>query len=59
MYKVRAKEAEFRQGNEDRNHIRLRYRLDGGKRIKQLLWAKTEPLFPAQWKEGGKPRRDT
>lgn len=39
MYRVEATEAEFWQGNEDRNHIRLIYRLDGGNWIKQLLWA--------------------
>ncbi|MGG3837724.1 pyridoxine 5'-phosphate oxidase C-terminal domain-containing protein [Paenibacillus thiaminolyticus] len=39
MYRVEANEVEFGQGNEDRKHIRLSYRLDGGKWVKNLLWA--------------------
>lgn len=39
LYRVEAQEVEFWQGNEDRKHIRLRYRLDEGNWIKQLLWA--------------------
>ncbi|WP_374020781.1 pyridoxine 5'-phosphate oxidase C-terminal domain-containing protein [Paenibacillus thiaminolyticus] len=38
MYRVEANEVEFWQGNEERKHIRLRYRLDEGKWIKNLLW---------------------
>ncbi len=39
LYRVEAKEVEFWQGKEDRKHIRLRYRLEEGNWIKQLLWA--------------------
>jgi len=39
LYRVEAKEVEFWQGDEDRKHVRLRYRLDEGKWVKNLLWA--------------------
>ncbi|TDL49269.1 FMN-binding protein [Paenibacillus dendritiformis] len=39
MYRFEANEVEFWLGDEDRKHIRLRYRLDGGKWVKNLLWA--------------------
>ncbi|MFD0716041.1 pyridoxal 5'-phosphate synthase [Paenibacillus sp. GCM10027626] len=39
LYRVEAQEVEFWQGNEERKHKRLRYRLDGEKWIKNLLWA--------------------
>lgn len=39
LYRVEANEVEFWQANEERKHIRLRYRLDEGRWIKNLLWA--------------------
>ncbi|MEH6938382.1 pyridoxal 5'-phosphate synthase [Bacillus sp. JJ664] len=38
LYRVVAKEVEFWQANEDRKHIRLRYYLDGGRWLKNILW---------------------
>ncbi|WNB91126.1 pyridoxal 5'-phosphate synthase [Bacillus sp. NEB1478] len=39
VYRVAAEEVEFWQGNEDRKHIRLRYKLIENKWIKNSLWA--------------------
>jgi pyridoxamine 5'-phosphate oxidase len=39
LYRVVAKEVEFWQADEDRKHIRLRYKLEGDKWLKNLLWA--------------------
>ncbi|WP_370640557.1 pyridoxal 5'-phosphate synthase [Salipaludibacillus sp. CUR1] len=38
LYRAAAKEVEFWQAQEDRKHIRLKYKLEGGKWIKSLLW---------------------
>ncbi len=38
LYKVTAREVEFWQGDRERKHIRLLYRLENNKWIKELLW---------------------
>lgn len=38
LYKVMAKEVEFWQGDRERKHIRLLYRLEDNEWIKELLW---------------------
>ncbi|MDG5473104.1 pyridoxal 5'-phosphate synthase [Jeotgalibacillus sp. ET6] len=39
LYKVRANEVEFWQADENRQHVRLKYFLEGDDWIKKLLWA--------------------
>lgn len=38
LYKVKAREVEFWQGDRERKHIRLLYRLENNKWIRELLW---------------------
>ncbi|MET9295110.1 pyridoxal 5'-phosphate synthase [Streptomyces sp. NPDC003077] len=38
LYLLRAEEVEFFQGDARRRHLRLRYRLDGGHWVRELLW---------------------
>lgn len=38
LYKVTAREVEFWQGDRERKHIRLLYRMENNKWIKELLW---------------------
>ncbi|WP_336824949.1 pyridoxine 5'-phosphate oxidase C-terminal domain-containing protein [Sporosarcina sp. USHLN248] len=38
LYKVTAREVEFWQGDVDRKHIRLLYRMEKNKWVKELLW---------------------
>ncbi|VEF47546.1 Pyridoxine/pyridoxamine 5'-phosphate oxidase [Bacillus freudenreichii] len=38
LYKVTASEVEFWQGDRERKHIRLLYRMENNKWIKELLW---------------------
>ncbi|GIN23236.1 MAG TPA: pyridoxamine 5'-phosphate oxidase [Bacillus bacterium] len=38
LYKVRASEVEFWQGDRERKHIRLLYRMENNTWIKELLW---------------------
>ncbi|WP_102028320.1 pyridoxine/pyridoxamine 5'-phosphate oxidase [Salirhabdus sp. Marseille-P4669] len=39
LYKVRANEVEFWQADEKRQHVRLKYFLEGGNWVKKQLWA--------------------
>lgn len=38
LYRVVAQEVEFWQADEDRKHMRLKYKLDGDRWLKNLLW---------------------
>ncbi|MER8005940.1 pyridoxal 5'-phosphate synthase [Streptomyces sp. NPDC094149] len=38
LYRLRPQEAEFFQGDERRRHVRLNYRLQEGRWVKDLLW---------------------